>query len=65
MSIPPLLHSGTIEMDILELAKDYLAKNAAESGADEIIRELVEEVRRLRKAPPYESPTVFRAALPR
>lgn len=33
-------------MNTIELAKDYLAKNAAESGADEIIRQLLAEVER-------------------
>lgn len=36
-------------MDILDLAKDYLAKGAAESGAHELIRELVDECQRLRE----------------
>lgn len=37
-------------MDILERARDYLAKNAAESGACVLIRELCDEVERLRKS---------------
>ena len=35
--------------DITDLARDYLANNAAESGADILIRELIDEVERLRR----------------
>lgn len=35
-------------MDIVEQAKAYLAQNAAESGADALIRELIAEVESLR-----------------
>ena len=35
-------------MDITEAAKSYLDHNAAESGADELIRDLIHEVERLR-----------------
>lgn len=37
-------------MDIVALARDYLAKNAAESGADTLIADLVGEVKKLRDA---------------
>ncbi len=37
-------------MDIVAFAKSYLASNAAESGADELIRDLIIEVERLRVA---------------
>jgi hypothetical protein len=36
-------------MDIVTQAKDYLAQNAAESGADVLIAALVDEVERLRQ----------------
>jgi hypothetical protein len=35
-------------VDAVQLAKDYLAANAAESGADEVIRLLIAEVEALR-----------------
>jgi hypothetical protein len=35
--------------DIVELARGYLAQNAAESGADVLIKDLADEVDRLRK----------------
>ena len=35
-------------MDVVERAETYLAANAAESGADVLIRDLADEVRRLR-----------------
>lgn len=35
-------------MDIVERADAYLAANAAESGADVLIKDLADEVRRLR-----------------
>ncbi len=35
--------------DIVDLARDYLANNAAESGADALIGDLADEVDRLRK----------------
>ena len=35
-------------MDLIQTAKTYLASNAAESGADVLIGDLVEEVERLR-----------------
>jgi len=34
--------------DIISVARDYLAHDAAESGADVLIKELSEEVQRLR-----------------
>lgn len=36
-------------IDVLERARTYLANNAAESGADELILELCAEVESLRK----------------
>ena len=35
--------------DIVDLARDYLAHNAAESGADVLIKDLTDEVERLRR----------------
>jgi len=35
-------------MDIVAQAREYLANNAAESGADVLIKELADEVERLR-----------------
>ena len=35
--------------NITTLARDYLAANAAESGADEIIRGLIDEIERIEK----------------
>jgi hypothetical protein len=37
-------------MDIVALARDYLAKNAAESGADVLIKDMADEIERLRQA---------------
>lgn len=34
-------------MDITEIARAYLAHNAAESGADEVIRDLLAEIERI------------------
>jgi|GEM_PF-6649443 len=36
-------------MDIVGRAHDYLAKNAAESGADALIAEMADEIERLRE----------------
>lgn len=35
--------------DVVARAKDYLAHNAAESGADELIRDLIAEIEWLRQ----------------
>jgi len=37
-------------MNLVERARDYLANNAAESGADVLIGELADEIERLRSA---------------
>jgi hypothetical protein len=45
-----LFHARLKGMDIVERARDYLSSNAAESGADVLIAELVAEVETLRDA---------------
>ena len=42
-------HMANVPMDIVTRAREYLALNAAESGADVLIEELAEEIERLRK----------------
>lgn len=49
--------------DLVKAADDYLAANAAESGADELIRVMVDFLRSSVVVAPelYETPKVFRA----
>ena len=49
-------------MDIVTRARDYLAANAAESGADVLIAELADEVGRLRRVE-EDHKNVLKAAL--